>query len=113
MIFHEHTKSFPLLLLCFAMILTFSCAQTEGYQGRYVSSQGDSPEGAEITVELNENGHGLWIVTEEEVAIRWEIRNGQLLLHTKSGGVIVGKISEDMIEIQQPDSRKLNLKRVR
>jgi hypothetical protein len=113
MIFQEHAKSYRLLLLCFVMIFTFSCTQTEKYQGRYNSSQGDSRENAGITIELKENGHGLWMMAEEEVEIRWEVRNGQLLLHTKSGGVIVGEISGDMIKIQQPDARVLSLKKVR
>jgi len=112
MIFQEHTKSFPLLLLCYVMVFTFSCTQPEKYQGLYVASQGNSRENVGITIELKEYGHGLWIVAEEEVEIRWEIRNGRLLLHTKSGGVMVGKFSGEMIEIQQPDSKILNFKKV-
>jgi len=111
MTFQEDIESLRLPFLCVVMIFTFSCTQTEKYQGRYVSSPGDSRKDAAITVELKETGHGLWMMADEEVEIRWEVRKGQLLLHTKSGGVIIGKINGDLIEIQQPDSKVLYLRK--
>jgi hypothetical protein len=87
--------------------------QTEQYQGRYVASRHNAPDGEEISIELKENGHGNWMVGDEDVEIRWEIRKRQLVLHTKSGGVVIGELSGDKIEIKQADGGYLILEKVK
>lgn len=64
-------------------------------------------------LELGPNGQGSWSKGEERVLFKWEIKDNQIWLHTKSGGVVAGKIvAEDRIEINLPGTERLIFKKV-
>jgi hypothetical protein len=71
----------------------------------------DPAKQAEIVVELKANGDGLWRVGTEEVTFAWYIKRGELRVNTKGGGVIVGKIDKDTIQITLPGSKIMSFKK--
>jgi hypothetical protein len=101
-----------LLSLCLILALTLSCESKDKYAGVYKAEAKDTPKQAEITVELKANGDGLWRVGGEEVAFSWDIKQGELRVNTKGGGVIVGKIGNDTIQLTLPNMKTLTFKKM-
>ncbi len=100
-----------LLLLCLLLVLLFSCESKDKYAGVYKAEAKDVPKQAQTTVELKANGDGLWRVGDEEVSFSWDIKGGELRVNTKGGGVIVGKIEKDTIQMTLPNMKTLNFKK--
>jgi hypothetical protein len=99
-----------LLGLCLVMMMVFGCESKDKYAGVYKVQ--DPGKQAEIVVELKANGDGLWRVGSEEVTFAWYIKRGELRVNTKGGGVIVGKIDKDTIQLTLPNSKTMTFKKV-
>jgi hypothetical protein len=107
-------------MICLFMLLAFllSCDSKDKYVGVY-QAQATSPAKQGVTIlELKANGDGLWRVSSRkatatfvEVPFTWYIKRGDLRVHTRTGGVIVGKIDKDTIQITLPGSRALTFKK--
>ena len=91
---------FLIPLIGFLLVVNFSCDRKEGYVGMYVVQGEDVSKTSEI--ELKENGEGVWRVFDDETSFRWSVSKSEIRLHTKSGGVIIGKIKGTIIEIALP-----------
>jgi hypothetical protein len=100
------------LSLCLVVILLLGCESKDKYAGVYKAQAPDSSRQAEIVLELKANGDGLWRVGSEEVTFAWDIKGGELRVNTKGGGVIVGKIDKDTIQITLPGSKTMTFKKV-
>jgi hypothetical protein len=98
--------------LCLVVILLFGCESEDKYAGVYKAQAADSTKQAEIVLELKANGDGLWRVGSEEVTFAWYIKGGELRVNTKGGGVIVGKIDKNTIQITLPGSKTMTFKKV-
>lgn len=87
-----------------------ACESDSGWHGRYVSSPA---EGVPVTLTLESDGKGLWMVDQESTPIRWQKRQGALWLHVKSGGVLIAypQGTEKTLSIGLPDGEKIVLKK--
>jgi hypothetical protein len=107
-------------MICLFVLLVFllSCESKDKYVGVY-QAQATSSAKQDVTIlELKANGDGLWRVSSRkvtgafaEVPFTWHIKRGDLRVHTRTGGVIVGKIDNDTIQITLPGSRALTFKK--
>ncbi len=66
-----------------------------------------------ITIELMENGKGLWRRRNEEVPFSWYIKNEEIRINTKDGGTMVGKIKKKGITIILPGEQEITFKKIR
>jgi hypothetical protein len=98
--------------LCLVMIVVFGCESKDKYAGVYKAQAQAPAKQAEIVVELKANGDGFWRVGSEEVTFAWYIKRGELRVNTKGGGVIVGKIDKDTIELTLPNANTMIFKKV-
>jgi hypothetical protein len=89
-----------------------SCGSRVEYVGSYVADPKDSPKHSETSLELKENGEGIWRVGDEEVSFSWDIRRDELRVNTKGGGVIVGSLEKNMIYLTLPGSKRMSFKKV-
>ena len=101
-----------LLPLCLVFALTFSCGSRHEYVGSYVADPKDSPKQTETSLELKENGEGVWKVGDEEVPFSWDVKHNELRVNTKGGGVIVGDLEKDVIHLSLPGSKRMTFKKV-
>lgn len=86
------------------------CGPGERYAGLYTApAEGGLPQG-ETAIELKENGEGVWRTGDHEVTLRWSARGKEVRLHTKEGGIIIGKMKGDILELMLP-KRVLSLRR--
>lgn len=91
---------FSLLLVC-----VISCGNREQPIGTYVADEKESPKQTDTSLELKENGMGTWKVGDDEVSFTWYVKGDELRVHTKGGGVIVGKLEKDAIRVTLPGSK--------
>ena len=98
-----------ILLGAVSLCLIFfqSCSSRDEFIGTYVSTGGDKADAAEIIIELNDDGKGVWKKRDETVFFGWEVHHKALRLHLKLGGVIIGEINRNSIEISLPGNENI------
>ena len=106
------TKTVGLSLLAFCLAIAWSCESKDKYAGRYVAVKKE-PQQQEISLELKPNGDGIWLVGDKEISFSWYIKNGDLRINTKEGGVLVGKIMGNRIKINLPARGELTFKKTK
>jgi len=107
-------RSSFIIVIVFAvfLVLIVSCEDTEKLLGKYQADTNKNRQSANIFLELMDNGQGSWSTEEDSVSFKWEIRENEIWLHTKSGGVIVGKIVGETIKITLPALGEYDFKKV-
>ncbi len=101
------------VLIGIFLIVTISCERKERYIGLYRAQEGELQKPSEIYIELKENGQGVWRVNDDEVSFNWNFNKNELSLHIKTGGIIIGKISDDTLAISLPGSKVRYFKKTR
>jgi hypothetical protein len=96
------SKSPLFALICLILVLTFSCAPKDIYEGIYKAEGGTSQKYCNSQIELMEKGLAVWRVPDDEVSFRWNIKDSEIWLSTKSGGIIIGKIKDNTIQMKLP-----------
>lgn len=51
------------------------------------------------------------LLSHEKVSFRWSVRDNEIRLHTKEGGIIMGKIQGDTLEITLPGAKSMSFKK--
>ncbi|UCF01866.1 MAG: hypothetical protein JSV14_16150 [Deltaproteobacteria bacterium] len=97
-----YLKPLFLYLATFFLILVSACGQKERFVGVYKEDVKGSQACSESAIELKENGRGVWRLIDDETSLTWDVRGNEIRLHTKSGGVILGTIQEDVLEVILP-----------
>ena len=99
----RHLTTFSVIFIVLSLMVGLSCnRELQQYTGTYLLQGADKKESSEIYIQLRENGIGTWNTPDDEVSFRWDVKDNEIRLHTKSGGVLVGKIQGDTIEIVFP-----------
>ncbi|MDD3580310.1 MAG: hypothetical protein PHW74_04710 [Desulfobacca sp.] len=96
--------------------LALGCKSREPFVGRYLAEV-DKPAPKQILLELKANGEGSWTIDSHEASFRWEVKKGEIWLHTKGGGVIIGtpigeKLFLDLSGDIKPTGKRLEFKRL-
>ena len=101
-----HLSSFFVIFVPLSLMFTLSCnKERQLYTGIYLLQEADKPEISETYIQLKENGIGLWNTPDDEVSFRWDVKDNEIRLHTKLGGVLIGKIQDDTLEIVFPGAK--------
>jgi hypothetical protein len=100
------------LAVCLLAALLISCGSRDRYTGTYKAEAPSLPRHAETIMELKTNGDGVWRVDDEEISFAWYVQGGELRINTKGGGVIVGAIDKDTIQVNLPGAGTMHFKKV-
>lgn len=85
-----------------AALLLTSCQEPRQLAGQYGAANAAGRD-SQVILTLKGDGKGSWKAHQEEVTFQWELKPKEVWLHSKSGGVIVGKVREDAsIDISLP-----------
>jgi hypothetical protein len=95
------------------LILISACGAKERFVGVYIEEVKGSPSPSEDAIELKENGAAVWRAIDDETSLTWDARGDGIRLHTKSGGVILGTIQEDVLEVVLPGPTIKRFKKTR
>jgi len=88
-------------ICCIIMFLT-SCHHGPDISGTY-REVSPMNEDFSLSLELKPDGNGVWSAGDDVVDFKWEVRNDELWLHTKSGGIITGRLQNNkFIDISLP-----------
>ena len=98
-------------LLCLLIMFTFSCGSEQRYVGSYKAEADSSPQCPQICIELKEDGQGMQRVSGDETYFRWKVKGDEIRFHTKLGGVIIGKMEDDVLKVMLPGSRIISLRK--
>jgi len=97
-------------LICLILTFPSSCGRKDIYEGIY-KAQEETTKYSGSQLELMEKGQAVWRVTDDEVSFRWDIKGSEIWLSTNSGGIIIGKIHGDTIDITLPGAKKMSFKK--
>lgn len=100
-------------LFCLALVLmlVWSCGDRGKVAGTYKAEAIQGGKQVQSTLDLKENGEGSWKVSDDEVTFSWYIKNNELRVNTKGGGVLVGTLEKDVIRITLPGFDTLSFKK--
>lgn len=101
------------MVLVFSLLFTMSCQDRGRLSGRYAAGGDENQDSLTISLELMANGQGSWSIEEDNVSFKWELRQTEIWLHTKSGGVIVGKVVGETIQINLAGAGEYYFKKVK
>lgn len=101
------------LVFFLLLVLLVSCRSKDQLSGLYQAEEKDLSKQVETLIELKANGDGAWKVGNEEVPFAWYIKGAELRINTKGGGVVVGIIEGDTIDITLPGTRKMSFRKIR
>jgi len=105
-------RGWVILLFVFVFI-PHGCDSAKRYVGTYVAVCEGGPSRMETILELKDDDNGVWTTNEKEVPFRWSVKGKEIRLHTKEGGVITGKISDDTITVTLPGDKVMTFKKRR
>jgi hypothetical protein len=105
-------QSVQVLSVCLLFMLLLACESRDSYIGTYRVEVDRLPKKTEVVMELKANGDGLWKMADEEIPFTWYVKSGELRINTKGGGVIVGSVAADAIQVILPGTGVLFLKKI-
>lgn len=92
-------------LLCLAAALLMAgCEGSPGLEGKYLAQGQD---GKSVTLTLKPGFTGEWETATDSVPVRWEVRGGEVWLHSKNGGILRGKIQDGALRVSLPGEGEL------
>lgn len=99
----------PCVLVFLLSLLLASCARDPALPGKYVASR-SLEAGTAVVLVLKADGRGNLSFGTEEAPVRWSSsgRSGEVLLHTRDGGVVRARLSpQGQLEMDLPGSGRL------
>ena len=101
------------LLLCLVLVLALvcSCGSKQKVAGTYKAEAIQGGKQVQSVLDLKESGEGSWKVGDDEVNFSWYLKNDELRVNTKGGGVLVGTLENDAIRITLPGFDTLTFKK--
>jgi len=103
----QERKNICIIFIFFIIIFLIACENRQKYIGLYRAEEGKFQQELETTIELKEDGQGVWRVNDDETSFSWGLKGNEIRLHTKTGGVIKGVIKNNGIEIILPNSKNI------
>jgi len=100
--------SFYLILFgCLAGFFCLSCDSRDRLIGTYTATLLNESKDMENRIDLKENGEGAWKCCEGEFEFSWYIKENELRINTKEGGIMIGKLKNNAFTITLPGNKKL------
>jgi hypothetical protein len=101
-------KKIPFCLMFFMAIMFISagCAEQPDMAGTYKEVSIAAPRSHSI-IELKDNNEGIWETDIDEISFRWSVRDNDVWLHTKTGGLIIARITDQGFIIELPEAGSL------
>lgn len=103
----QERKNVFIIFIFLVIILLCACESRQEYVGLYRAGEDNLQHELETTIELKEDGQGVWRVDDDEASFSWGLNGKEIRLHTKTGGVIKGVIKNNGIEIILPNSKNM------
>ncbi len=97
---------------CLLAFIGFACNSTDSYVGKYQAIDMTDETHKENFIELMENRQGVWTCCDGEVPFTWYVKDNDLRINTKEGGIMVGKLKNESFIITLPGNKMLSFVKV-
>ena len=97
-----------LCLLFLLLVLAAGCSRDMGYVGTW---EAIAQDGGTVVLEIDEAGRGTWSTGTDTLQFKWSVKDGDLVLHTRSGGVMVGVQEDGCLRVEVPGSDEMCFRR--
>lgn len=108
-IFHATVTA---MLGCLLVMLLMSCDSRHTYIGTYQTSDDDAGPCEPTVIDLRENGEGAWKCDNEEVAFTWYVKDGEIRIHTREGGVMTCVLTANGFDVMLPNETELRFEKI-
>lgn len=89
------------------LLLVVSCDSRQTYIGTYIAPDVGGGPCEPIVIDLKEIGEGTWTCNNEEVAFTWYIKDGEIRIHTREGGIMTGVLTANGFFLMMPNEMEL------
>jgi len=97
---------------CLLVFGSFACDSKDNYVGKYKAVDITENAQKENFIELMENGEGAWTCCDGEVLFTWYVKNNELRINTKEGGIMVGKMKNESFTLSLPGKKSLTFVKI-
>jgi hypothetical protein len=98
-------------LCLLALIAAAGCGRSSPLAGQYEAAYGDDGRDRTIVLDLREGGQGAWTVDDASITFKWDVRGDEVLLHTRTGGVIRVAVGDGELTADLPGAGRLVFRR--
>jgi hypothetical protein len=93
--------------------MMIGCGSRTSQTGVYISDKDDPRIHREASLELKDAGIGVWKVGDDEVTFSWYAKGNELRFNTKTGGVIVAYLDNEILHVTIPGSEEFRFRKVK
>lgn len=94
------------------LLLVVSCDSRQTYIGTYLAPDVGGGPCEPTVVDLRENGEGTWTCNHEEVAFTWYVKDSEIRIHTREGGIMAGVLTENGFFLMMPNEMELRFEQI-
>ena len=91
-----------IFVMIIAPLLVYGCERKVSPAGKYLAESDKGGQTPSVVLNLEVNGQGSWAAEGENLSFKWDLEGEQIRLHTRSGGVITGELSGDILTVRLP-----------
>jgi len=99
------------LAVSFLLVVNLSCHSPESYVGTYKAVNSSKGKAQENIITLLGDGEGTWACRDLQMDFSWYIKENELRINTKEGGVMVGRLEKNAFTITLPGDNKMVFER--
>jgi hypothetical protein len=107
----EAIRGCPLIVFFLLLTLMVSCDSRQTYIGTYQSEDARGGPCEPTVIDLREHGEGAWKCDHEEVAFTWYVKDGEIRIHTREGGIMTGTLMENGFLLMMPLETELRFEK--
>lgn len=89
-------------LLALILVVLTGCSRPADLAGGYEADHQGLSGQVRIVMTLADDGSGKWEVSGETMPFLWRERGGLLLIHTREGGVVEGRVESRGLRMDMP-----------
>jgi hypothetical protein len=105
-------RSNRFLIVTLFLLTLVACQSRDELVGKYEAE--DLLQRSKLQLVLSADGKGHWNIAQENISFTWTRRGDEVWLHSKTGGVIVGKLEvSDYIDVILPGSGKFRFEKIK
>jgi hypothetical protein len=94
------------------MTVLMSCDSRQTYIGTYLAADAGGGPCEPTVVDLRENGEGTWTCNHEEVTFTWHVKDGEIRIHTREGGIMTGTLTKNGFLLRMPLETELRFEKI-
>ncbi len=94
------------------LLFMVSCDSRQTYIGTYQSVNARGGPCEPTVLDLQVHGEGAWKCDNEEVSFTWYVKDGEIRIHTREGGIMTGTLTANGFSLMMPSEMELQFEKI-